>query len=118
MKYLFLAYKDAQKLAALPAPERETFNQACLANAEALRQNGHLLSAESLPNGQSTTTVQIQDGEVYLTDGPLTGTQGQLQELFFINARDLNEAIQVAAQMPQIQLGLIEVRPLNERPVS
>jgi hypothetical protein len=58
--------------------------------------------------------VRFVNGQVSLTDGPCAERQGQLIRLFFIQARDLNEAIRVASQMPQAHRGPIEVRPIME----
>ena len=111
MQYLFLAYADAKRLDALSTSERDTFERACLANDKALRESGHLRAVEAFQRN-NTTTVQVHNGAVSVTEGPLTETNEQLVGLFFIDARDLNEAIQVAAQMPQACGGPIEVRSM------
>jgi hypothetical protein len=112
MKYLFLAYADEQQLGAMSSCEREALENACLANDEALRKSGHLLVVEGLHSSRSATTVRVQNGKLSLTDGPYAEAKEQLIGIFTINARDLNEAIQVAAQMPQARGGPIEVRPI------
>ena len=100
MQYLFLAYGDEKRYNAMSTSERDAFERACLANNEALRKNGHLLATEAFQRS-NTTTVQVHNGKVSVTDGPLTEANEQLIGVFFIDARDLNEAIQVAAKMPQ-----------------
>lgn len=114
MKYLLLAYKDTRWWDALPASECVAFDDARRANDEMLRHSGHLLAAATLQSHNAITTVRVQDGEVCVADDLCVETMEQLSSLFFINARDLNEAIQVAAKMPQARSGLIEVRPINE----
>jgi hypothetical protein len=114
MKYLFLAYGDETQLDAMPVDEREGFVNACLANDEALRKSGHLLAVQGLQGSCATATVRVQNGKLSVTDGPCAATTEQLLGLFFINARDLNEAILVAATMPQARGGPIEVRPILE----
>ena len=114
MKYVFLAYNDETLLASMPPSERETLGSACLATDEALRANGHLLAAEDLQRSDTATTVRVRNGRVGLADGPYAQTKEQLASLFFIDARDLNQAIQIAAQMPQACAGSIEVRPVIE----
>ncbi|CAN5534555.1 YciI family protein [soil metagenome] len=111
MQYLFLAYADEKQLDAMSSRERDIFANACLANDEALRENGHLLAVEALQRS-NTTRVWVHNGKVSIGDGPAMETNGQLNEIFLIDARDLNEAIQVAAQMPQAHGGPIEVRPM------
>jgi hypothetical protein len=114
MKYVLLAYGDEQQLEAMPAGERIALGQACLENDEALRKSGHLLAAEGLQGSHSATTVRVQNGRLLIADGPIAATREQLIGIFTISARDLNEAIQVAATMPQARGGPIEVRPLLE----
>jgi hypothetical protein len=114
MKYLFLAYRDEKQWDAMSLYERDAFENACLANEQELRQRGHLFAVEDLQSSLTALTVRIVNGKVSLTDGPFAETQGQLIQLFFINARDLNEAIRVASKMPQARRGSIEVRPVME----
>jgi hypothetical protein len=110
MKYLFLAYGDEKQLSAMPIGERDAFESACLANDEVLRKSGHLIAVEDLQSSSTATTVRVHNGKVSLSDGPYAETKEQLIRLFFIQARDLNEAIRVASQMPQARGGPIEVR--------
>src|SRR5512136_856005 len=109
MRYVFLAYRDEQQWDAISTCERDALENACQANEQDLRQRGRLFAVESVQSTSSTITVQILNGEVSFTE-----TKGQLIRLFFINARDLNEAIQVAVKMPQARSGPIEVRPIVE----
>src|SRR4029453_8394013 len=92
--------------------DRDALASACLANDEALRQSGHLLAVEGLQGSGAAITVRVQNGKVRVADGPFVETKEQLIGIFTINARDLNEAIQVAAMMPQARGGPIEVRPI------
>jgi hypothetical protein len=112
MKYVFLAYADEKQWGTMSSSERDTLGDACLANDQALRERGYLLAVEGLHRGRTTTTVRVQNGEVSITDGPIAETNEQLIGIFTINARDLNEAIQLAATMPQARGGPIEVRPV------
>ena len=114
MKYVLLAYGDEKQLAAMSLSERDAFEDACRSNVELLRQRGRLLAEEGLQSGHTATTVRVWNGQVSVTAGPFTEANDQLMRLFFIDARDLNEAIQVAAQMPQAHGGPIEVRPMTE----
>jgi hypothetical protein len=114
MKYVFLAYGDAQQWDTMSESERDAFGNACLSNDEALRHSGHLIAVEALQNDRTAIIVQVQSGKLCVSDGPYVETKAQLLGIFTINARDLNEAIQVAAQMPQARGGSIEVRPTVE----
>ena len=113
MTYLFLAYADDHEKRTMTIEERERFTEACLANDDALRQRGHLLLSKTLRDDRSTVTVRLDNGELALSDGSFFETNSSLLELCIINARDLNDAIRLASQMPQIKLGAIEVRPLT-----
>jgi hypothetical protein len=114
MKYLLLAYKDTRWWDALSASERFAFEEERRANDETLRQSGHLLAAATLHSHRAITTVRVQEGEACVADGPHAEALEQPGGIFFIHARDLNEAIQVAAKMPQAHSGPIEVWPINE----
>ena len=114
MKYILLAYADEQRLAAMSSGDRAALRNACLASDEALRASGHLLAALDLQDSRAATTLRVQHSDVSIFVGPYAGTAEQLIGIFTIEARDLNEAIRVAATMPQIRGGPIEVRPLAE----
>jgi hypothetical protein len=114
MKYVFLAYADEQQLDAMSASERDAIANVCLANDEALSKSGRLLAVEALQSSRTATTVRVHNSTLSVTDGPYADTKEQIIGLFTINARDLNEAIQVAATMPQARGGPIEVRPVLE----
>jgi hypothetical protein len=113
MKYVLLAYRDEKRWEAMSASERAAFEQACQASEQDLIHNLHLMDVKSLQNN-TALTVRILNGKVSLTDGPVAGNQEQLIQLLFIQARDLNAAIQIASQMPQARAGPIEVRLVVE----
>lgn len=113
MKYIFLVYRDEEQWQAMSTQERDSLENAGLANEQDMRQSGHLLAVEGLQGSNSAIRVWIENGKVSLTAGPFAGMQGQLFQIFFIQARDLNEAIRVASKMPQTRSGLIEVRPVR-----
>jgi hypothetical protein len=113
MKYVLLAYRDEKRWETLSAGERAGFEEACHASEQDLIRSLHLIDVRDLQNN-SALTLRIVDGRLSLTDGPAAGSQGQLVQLLFIQARDLNTAIQIASKMPQAQAGAIEVRPLVE----
>jgi hypothetical protein len=112
MKYILLAYGDEQRLDAMSGSERDALGNACLDNDEALRKRGHLLAVAGLERSHSAITVRVQNGKLSISGGPYAETKEQLIGIFTIDVRDLNEAIQVAAQMPQARSGPIEVRPI------
>jgi hypothetical protein len=81
---------------------------------EELRQNGYLLASTALQPVHSAVTVRVRQGEVSTAGGPFAETKEHLTGVCLIEARDLNEAIRVAAGMPDARTGSIEVRPLAE----
>lgn len=112
MKYVFLAYHDKALLDSLPAAERDVLCAACAANDEALRASGYLLAAGHVQGSDTAITVRVQNGDLAVDAEPIAQLHEQLSSLFFVEARDLNEAIQIASQMPQARSGPIEVWPL------
>jgi hypothetical protein len=107
MKYLCLVYLEQGKLHAVP--DRE-----CQDCGDGFRKSGLLLAAEALQPVETATTIRIRNGKLSVTDGPFTETKEQLAGFYLIDARDLNEAIQVAAKIPPAREGSIEVRPIRE----
>ncbi|AAY93811.1 YciI family protein [Pseudomonas protegens] len=111
MKYLCLVYSDEQLLHSLPdSPE----DAECLAYAESVQGSGRMLAAEALQSVHTATTVRMRGGKLSITDGPFAETKEQLAGFYLIQAKDLNEAIQVAGQIPAARVGSVEVRPVRE----
>ena len=114
MKYVFLAVQDEKHLEAMSPAARLVFEEACQASEQELRRSGHLYAMEDLQKDSTAIAVQILDGRLCFTDSPFVPTKGLSVRLFFIQARDLNAAIQIASKMPQARLGIIEVRRIVE----
>lgn len=114
MKYLCLAYEEEETLNALSKGEWDVLRVETLDYVEELRNRGRLISAEALQSARTASTVRVRGGKVSVTDGPFAETKEQLGGFFLIDARDLNEAIQVASRWPSARLGSIEVRPIEE----
>jgi hypothetical protein len=83
---------------------------------EDIRRNGHFISANRLTPAATATTVRVRNGQVSVTDGPFAETKEQFGGYYLIEARDLNEAIQVAAKIPGARYGCVELRPIAEDP--
>jgi hypothetical protein len=107
MKYLCLVYLEKDKLHAVPDSE-------CMACGSGFRQGGVLVAAEALQPVDTATTVRVRNGKTYITDGPFAETKEQLAGFYLLDARDLNEAIQMATKIPPAREGSIEVRPVRE----
>jgi hypothetical protein len=114
MKYLCLAYEQESKLAAMPREQWQALREETLAYVEQIRRSGHLLDASPLQTVRSAATVRVRNGQLSATDGPFAETKEQLGGFFMIEARDLNEAIQIAGRWPSARIGSIEVRPVAD----
>jgi hypothetical protein len=112
MKYLCLVYADEAKLAVMSQREIDALIDETAANNEELLASGHLLLAEALEHVEAAMTVRVRDGRLSATDGPFAETNEQLGGFVFVEARDLNEAIQIAGRIPSARIGSIEVRPV------
>jgi hypothetical protein len=106
MKYLCLVYLDEKRL-------DEVADSECLEYDAAIRRSGHCIASEALQPVQTATTVRVRNGKVSITDGPFAETKEQLAGFYLVEAKDLNEAIQLAVKVPPAQVGSIEVRPIR-----
>lgn len=106
MKYLCLVYLDEKRLDELP-------DEDCVAYDASIRASGHCIASEALESVQTATTVRLRDGKVSITDGPFAETKEQLAGFYMIDARNLDEAIQIASKIPPARVGSIEVRPVR-----
>lgn len=114
MKYLCLFYFEEAKRAALTDAEATDLTKAALAYSDELRETGRYIASSPLAPVKEAATVRVVDGKLSATDGPFAETKEQLGGFIMIEARDLNEAIAVAAKMPVGRLGCVEVRPCRE----
>ena len=114
MKYLCLIYSDEKLFEAMPSAEWEALVGEHVDYDEELRRSGHFIASEALQAVQTATVIRVRNGRLATTDGPYAETKEQLGGFYLIEARDLNEAIQVASRIPSARLGGIEVRPIME----
>ena len=114
MQYLCLVYHDEREWDAQSTSEYDELVGEILAYREFLRSSGHLVAANSLQHSHMATTLRVRNGNMSVTDGPFAETKEQLGGYILIEARDLNEAIRLAAQMPAARIGSVEVRPVRD----
>jgi hypothetical protein len=111
MKYMLLVYLDEQAL-------NETDRQKCYVEsaqlARDLHASGNYVAASPLHSTSTATSVRVREGKPLVTDGPFAETREQLGGYYVINARDLDEAIGIAARIPVARVGTIEIRPILE----
>ena len=111
MKYMLLVYLDEQ---ALSDTEREHCYVESAQLTQALNASGHYLSASPLHPVATATSVRVRDGRRVVTDGPFAETREQLGGFYLIEARDLDEALNIAERIPPARFGTIEIRPVLE----
>jgi hypothetical protein len=114
MRYLCLIYDNEKAWATMPKEEADAVFGEYFAFTEGIKTSGQHLGGEALQPTQTATTVRVRNGKVATTDGPFAETKEQLGGYYLINARDLNDAIQVAAKIPSARYGSVEVRPIME----
>jgi hypothetical protein len=86
----------------------------CLAYDDVLRQNGHFAGGEALQGAQQAATLRFQQNKVVVTDGPYAETKEQIGGLLFLEAKDMNEAIQLMSKHPGVKNGPFEIRPVAD----
>ena len=114
MKYLCIAYEEQRKLDELSKSEWQALRQETLDYVESMRKRGRLIITHALQSATAASTVRVRSGKLSVTDGPFAETKEQIGGFFLIEARDLHEAIEVAAKWPSARIGSIEVRPIEE----
>ena len=116
MKYLCLIYENEQAWAATPQGEADAIMGEYFAFTDDYTKSGQVLGGNALQPTHTATTVRVRNGKVSTTDGPFAETREQLGGYYLVEAKDLNEAIQIAAKIPGARTGSIEVRPIMEFP--
>jgi hypothetical protein len=114
MKFMCLAYEDEQTLNALSASDWDALRRETIAYVESLRKSGRLIATNALQSARTAVTLQVRSGNLSVTDGPFAETKEQIGGFFMIDARDRDEAIELASRWPSARLGTIEVRPIEE----
>jgi len=107
VKFVCLVYGEEHLMATVPDAE-------CVANAVTLQSKGHYLAAEALRPVRDAVTVRVRDGAMSVIDGPFAETKEQLAGFYLVDAKDLDEAVQIASRIPPARIGSIEVRPVRE----
>jgi hypothetical protein len=109
-----LGYLDEKKFAAMTEAERNSFMDACFGYDDVLRAKGHFLSGEGLESARTATTVRLKNGKPFVTDGPFIETKEQLGGVLILEAKDLDEAIQLISRHPGIAAAGFEIRPIAD----
>jgi len=117
MKYLLLIYENEASWAGLPEAEQGKVFQEYMDYTARIRKNGNYVAGEALQPTSTATTVRSKDGKTIATDGPFAETREQLGGFYMVEAKDLDEAIALAAGIPAVRTGSIEVRPIMPTPL-
>jgi|SRR5689334_19874740 len=113
MKYMLLVYLDEK---ALSQPEREHCYVESAQLARDLSAKGQYISASPLQPIATATSLRVRQGKRMITDGPFAETYEQLGGYYIIDARNLEEAMEIAERVPVAKMGTIEIRPIMEIP--
>ncbi|MES2179452.1 MAG: YciI family protein [Gemmatimonadota bacterium] len=114
MKYLCLIYSDETSWGRMSREEAGAMMGKYMACTEYLKAGGHYLGGNGLQPTSTATTVRVRNGAISTTDGPFVETKEQLGGYYLVEARDLNEAIQLASHIPAAEEGGIEIRPVMD----
>jgi hypothetical protein len=118
MKYMLLIYDDEQLWATMSEDERQRIFGEYMQFSGDIRRSGNYQSGAPLQPTSMATSVRLRDGKRIVTDGPFAETREQLGGYYLVDAKDLDEAIGLAARIPSARIGTIEVRPVMELPAA
>ena len=106
MKYLCLVYGEERALQGMDDHD-------CLAYDRSIRESGHCVASEALEAVATAKTVRVRNGKPVVVDGPFAETKEALAGFYLIDAKDMDEAVRLAAKIPPAAVGSIEVRPIR-----
>jgi hypothetical protein len=112
VKYLCLIYEDEKSWQELPKEKSDAIMGEYFAFTDDIKKTGQYVGGDALHPTQTAMTVRVRNGKTSTTDGPFAETKEQLGGYYLIDAKDLNEAVQVASRIPSARFGSIEVRPV------
>jgi hypothetical protein len=114
MKFICLGFHDETSWTEMSESERKSFMEQCFAYDDELRRGGHFLGGEALQTVRNAATVRCRRGQIVVTDGPYAETKEQLGGILFLEASDLNHAIQLMSKHPGLRAGGFEIRAAND----
>ena len=114
MRYLCLIYEDEKAWMNASEADMEKGMAEYNAFTDSIKKSGNYVGGEALQPTNTATSVRVRNGKISTTDGPYVETKEQLGGYYLINAKDLKDAVQVAARIPSARNGIIEVRPIQE----
>lgn len=112
MQYMMLIYHDEKAQSGMSQEERDEQMDGYNAFTGEVRERQVMVTGEALHPTSAATTVRVRDGRVLTTDGPFAETKEQLGGFYILDCDNLDEAIELAAKIPDAQGGSIEIRPV------
>lgn len=114
MKFMLLIYNDGSLLDALPAGQFDAEMRDCLSHADQLRRDGRLLESQMLESTSTARSVRVRNGRMTAVDGPYAEAKEVLGGFNLIEARDMEEAVEIASHFPWVRTGCVEIRPVRD----
>lgn len=114
MQYLLLIYENEARYEKMGEAELGKLLGEYRAFSQSIIEGGQLRAGDALQPTSTATTVRVRDGKIAVTDGPFAETREQLGGYYLIEAKDLDEAVAIAARIPSARVGSIEVRPIQK----
>jgi len=114
MKYMLLIHDDEKAWGKMSQAEQQRIYGEYGQFSEYVKSTGQYLAGSQLQPTSTATSVRVRDGKRLVTDGPFAETREQLGGYYLVQAKDLDEAIELAARIPSARIGTIEVRPVVE----
>lgn len=112
MEYLLLIYGEESAWDSIPASERDKVMQEYTDFTNSIARSGHLRGGNELDSIRKARTIRVRNGRKQVVDGPFAETKEQLGGYYLVEARDIDEALEMAARIPAARHGSIEVRPI------
>lgn len=114
MKYMLLVHHDEEAFGKFSDATKQQMLAESVQLTHELHADGKYLSASPLHQASTAAIIRVRDGKSFVTDGPFIETREQIAGYFLIDAKDLDEAIAIAARVPGARIGTVEVRPVKE----
>ncbi len=114
MRYLCAVYVEPKAMESLTPAEGTTLDRDSIAYDGELRRNGHYIVSDALQHAKTARTLRVRNGKLSIMDGPFAETKEQLGGFILIEARDIDEAVELASKIPMAKHGTIEVRPIMQ----
>jgi hypothetical protein len=114
MRYLCAVYVEPKAMGSLSPAEGTTLDRDSIAYDETLRRSGHYIVSDALQLASTAKTLRVRGGKLSVVDGPFAETKEQLGGFILVEARDMDEAVELASKIPMAKHGTIEVRPIMQ----